>query len=183
MNHRQASVTMNTSNVGKQKEFRAIFEKFKVSLNITTIPLREIDASPLQVIAHKASQLKEGTVVDDTILDVEGSKDFGAMVKYSMASLSQWRGAKATWSVHLAYQEAGMVHVFLGQVSGIIVQPRGTAGFGFDKYFQPADTPNTLAEDKPDRYNSRFLAVENLLRGQPFKVLDKITGWSGPWQE
>jgi hypothetical protein len=46
---------LNTSNKNKLKEFQRLFKSHGADLDVTQIDLREIDASPEEVVAHKVS--------------------------------------------------------------------------------------------------------------------------------
>ena len=63
--------------------------------------MREIVADPLLVAIHKASQLGEYVIIEDTSLDVEGEQ-VGVNVKWMMDSLSSFVGKRANWNVYLA---------------------------------------------------------------------------------
>jgi inosine/xanthosine triphosphate pyrophosphatase family protein len=62
---------LNTSNPGKFEEFKRLFAQNGSGLEASHFDLQEIDATPIEVVAHKASQLAENVVVEDTILDIE----------------------------------------------------------------------------------------------------------------
>ena len=56
--------------------------------------MREIVADPLSVVIHKASQLGEYVIVEDTSLDIEGEQ-VGINVKWMLDSLTNCIGKKA----------------------------------------------------------------------------------------
>lgn len=173
---------LNTSNIGKWQEFKKIFISHGIELIHSQIDLREIKADPLEVVAHKASQLSEGTLVEDTCLDVEGS-DIGINVKWLINHLADFAGQQAVWIVFLAYRKGNEVVVFRGEVKGHIVEAKGSNGFGFDPYFLPLGSKETLAQSKPDQYNARVLVVEALIQNKPFARLEAIYEWDGAWQQ
>ena len=176
------ALILNTSSQGKLQEFKRLFSKYGVILESRRIDLDEIEADPLTVVVHKASQLGEEILVEDTSLDIEGAQ-VGIQVRWLLEDLSKHIGRKAQWRALLAYQKGGLIHVFEGKVNGAIVQPRGKHGFGFDPYFLPEGSASTLAEAKPDKVNARAKAVEALLQNQPLALLPLITHWVGPYQE
>jgi XTP/dITP diphosphohydrolase len=173
---------LNTSNAGKAKEFIRIFALHGQALSITTIDIHEIDADSISVVTHKASQLEEGVLVDDSRLDIENA-EIGIQIRWLLEHLKNYVGHRAVWTVLLAYKEKDRVHIFHGEVHGSIVKPRGESGFGFDPVFIPDGTEKTLAEDKPDIFNARFLAVQALLNQEVFSSQPVIKSWDGPWQE
>lgn len=173
---------INTSNLGKWEEFQRLFSKYKLNLQASAIDLPEISADPLTVVAHKASQLDEFVLVDDTSLDIEGAS-VGINIRWLIDNLHEYIGRKAIWRVLLAYRRANEVYVFKGEVPGSIVPPSGSQGFGFDPVFLPENSNHTLADGKPDTCNARAFAVEALVKGDFLKIMPAIYQWDGPWQE
>lgn len=172
---------LNTGNTGKLHEFGRLFSKYGCILSSTQIEVNEIDADPLSVIAHKASQIGEEVIVEDTSLDIEGAA-VGIKIRWLLQHLSDFIGRKAVWTVLLAFRKGKKVYVFKGEVKGAIVASKGDGGFGFDPYFQPLEASETLAVSKPDAVNARAAAVEAFMKGSPHAVVDAITDWQGPWQ-
>lgn len=173
---------LNTSNPHKLEEFRAFFAPYGAELISSHHDLEEIDASPLQVIAHKASQVEEMTLVEDTILEVEGA-EIGVNVRWLLSHLENYIGKNATWITYLAYRQGNEVKIYHGCVHGTIVAPQGEKGFGFDKYFLPQGAMSTLAQAKPDHINARKFAVDALLKNQLWQTVSPIYDWQGPWQQ
>jgi len=174
--------SLNTSNPDKLKEFQQYFEKYGLKLSMTTADLKEIDAKPDVVAMHKASQMPDYVLVEDTSLDVEGT-DVGINVKHLIDTLDEYVGKSATWTVFLSFKDHGHVYTFKGEVKGTIVKPQGDKHFGFDPYFLPNGASKTLAESKPERYNARALAIKALLDGEIYSHGPEITSWAGPWQQ
>lgn len=172
---------LNTANAGKREEYQALFAKHGLSLETTHVDLKEIDADPLTVAVHKASQLEENVLIEDTTLEIEGAH-VGIHVRWLLDHLPTYAGRRANWTVFLAYKEGTHVHLYKGSISGTIVPPRGTKGFGFDPVFLPDGTDKTLAESKPDNVNARAQAVSALIKGNVWQTRHVITGWSGSWQ-
>jgi len=77
-----------------------------------------------------------------------------------------WKSTRATARTLIGYaEEDGDVHFFEGSISGIVVPPRGTDGFGWDAIFQPDGQSKTFAEMTPEeksRFSMRKMAVEDL---------------------
>lgn len=173
---------INTSNQGKLQEFKYLFSKYGIELSSTHVDLPEIHADPITVVAHKASQLEEHVLIEDTSLDVEGAS-VGINVRWLIDHLNECVGKKAVWRVLLAYRIGDEIHVFKGEVLGTIVKARGAGGFGFDPVFLPDRSNATLAEAKPDEVNARALAVDALISNKVFTTVPAIYQWDGPWQE
>lgn len=172
---------INTSNPGKLQEFQRLFAKYGVTLWSTSIDLREIASNPLSVIAHKASQLAEFVLVEDSSLEIEGAT-VGIHVRWLLDHLSEYIGRKAVWTVLLAYRQGHEVMVYKGEVQGTIVQARGEQGFGFDSVFLPDGSTLTMAESKPDQFNARALAVDALMKNEILTIVKTIDHWEGAWQ-
>lgn len=172
---------INTSNPGKLHEFRRLFAKHGINLHSTEIDLKEIKADPITVVVHKASQVGEHVIVDDSSLDIEGA-EVGIDVKWVLHHLPEFVERKARWVVLLAYREGEWVYVFEGRVHGQIVPPRGKEGFGFDPLFLPDGTDLTLAQEKPDAVNARAKAVDSLIAEKYTAKKPPIKHWNGPWQ-
>lgn len=172
---------LNTSNLGKYEEFKRLFAQYNCNLEATHIDLHEIDADPLTVIAHKASQLDEDVLVEDTSLEIEGAS-IGIHVRWLLDHLPDYIGRNAIWKVLLAYRQGNKILIYKGILSGTIVEPRGMNGFGFDPVFLPNDATETLAESKPDQFNARAKAVEALMNNKVWMTSPPIKEWMGTWQ-
>lgn len=173
---------LNTSNQGKLTEFQRLFAKHGCTLSATQQDLREINADPFQVVAHKASQMDDFVIIEDTSLDVEGA-DVGVNIRWLLDHLVDFVGHRAQWKVLLAYRVKNQVFIYQGLVNGVIVKPQGKNGFGFDPVFLPEGATETLAQNKPDHLNARALAVDALIHDESVAVESVITEWNGPWQD
>jgi XTP/dITP diphosphohydrolase len=173
---------LNTSSRGKFEEFKRLFAQFGIPLEVSHIDLKEIEASPVEVIAHKASQLGENILVEDTSLEIEGAS-VGINVRWLLDHLADYEGRKAEWTVLLAFRQGDRVFIYKAAVPGTIVEPRGASGFGFDPVFLPNGATQTLAESKPDAFNARAKAVKVLMQGNIWATHPVIEEWEGPWQK
>ncbi len=173
---------LNTSNKGKLQEFQRLFSKYGVTLSNTQFDLDEIEADAITVVAHKASQLGELILIEDTSLDIEGAS-VGVNVRWLIDHLNDYIGRRALWTVLLAYRFGDEVIVYKGEVPGTIVSPQGESGFGFDPVFLPNGSDQTLAQSKPDEVNARAWAVDALMKDDKFTTVKAIYDWDGPWQQ
>jgi len=178
----QQKVKINTSNPGKFSEFSRLFSQHDVELEASHIDLDEIDADPISVVVHKASQLPPGCLVEDTSLDVAGA-DMGVNVRWLSEDLPKYLGKPAVWRTLLAIREDEAVSVYQGEISGVIVAPKGDQGFGFDPYFLPDGQSLTLAQNKPDKVNARAKAIDAYCQQKVFAKRLPIMDWEGPWQK
>lgn len=171
---------INSSNPLKVKEFNRLFADYGYTVSMTKINLKEINADPIKVAVHKATQVAENILIDDTSLDVEGA-NIGVNLKSMINRLTDYVGRQATWRVTLAYRIADIVVLYQGVVKGKLVAPQG--GEGFEAVFLPDGATETLAQNKPDEFNARALAVKSLLSEEPLLIESAITEWDGPWQQ
>lgn len=172
---------INTHNTYKQKELNRLFGKHGQNFEFSTIDLNEIDSDPINVIAHKASQLGEYVLVEDTSLDIDGA-DIGVNLRWKKDELHHHVGKKAIWRVLIAYRAGDCVFVYKGEQEGTIVQPREKKGYGFHPIFQPKGSTKTLAELSNDEYNARAAAVDNFMKNNYHTVVKALYNWDGPWQ-
>lgn len=173
--------TLNTSNQGKLSEFKILFAERGVELASSQIDLDEIDSDPISVVVHKASQMSEGILVEDTSLDVEGA-EIGINIRWLFEHLNQFINKKALCRVLLAHLLDNQVYVYEGLLEGLIVNPRGKGGFGFDPFFLPKNSDLTLAESKPRHFDARAFAVNAFFEKRPLVVMPPIKEWNGSWQ-
>jgi inosine triphosphate pyrophosphatase len=117
-------------------------------------------------------------MVEDTSLCIEKLGGFpGPFIKYYLQSLSlnsianaNW-GSKASSYVSLAigrYSECNQLiaNAFEDCIEGLIIEPRGTNGFGYDAIFRPEESKITNAEmsmDEKEKYNPRTLAFKKVI--------------------
>lgn len=179
--HSSITWKLNTSNRGKFEEFKRLFAQHDIDLLASHVDLHEIDADPITVVTHKASQLGENILIEDTSLEIEGA-EVGVNVRWLMDHLPEYAGHKAYWKVLLAYHSGNIILIYQGTTSGTIVEPRGEGGFGFDPVFLPDGAEETLAQSKPDEFNARAKAVEAFVIGHLLTTRDAIENWDGPWQ-
>lgn len=179
------SLTINTSNPGKQEEFARLFAAYgKVQFSVQD--LHEVDSDALTVAVQKASQFhgQKPVIVEDSALFVEGA-DIGVNVRWLIDSLPSLAGRRAVWTVHLAYRQGNLVYVYKGEIRGKIVAKRqggGSFPSGFDPFFLPDGTTKTLSEAKPDQYNARAMAVTKMIRQKDAIIRPAIDQWTGRWQ-
>ncbi len=172
---------LNTSNPNKMKEFRTFFADEGLVLHESYQDIKEIKGTPLQVIVHKASTLGTNILVEDTSLDIPNEK-IGINIRWLLDHVATLIGKKARWTVLLACQkEDGLVYVYKGNIDGHIVKAKGNS-FGFDPFFQPIGSTQTLAENKEKKYNARALAVKAFVENNYIAVEKPILNWQGPWQ-
>jgi XTP/dITP diphosphohydrolase len=175
-----SSWKINTGNDFKYNEFQYIFTRFNINLERSNIDLPEIDADPVTVVVHKASQFEDYVLVEDTSLDVEGA-EIGVNLKWLQNDLIQLDGRRALWRVLVAYKIKDKVHVYRGEVPGHIkVQGKK---FNLDKFFIPDGRDVGLFYGRDDKFNARAIAIENLVHNKIYKICETIPNWNGKWQQ
>lgn len=179
----QQEWVLNTSNQRKSEELCRLFVQYGIFLHTTSVDLKEVDADPLTVATHKASQLPDRVLIEDTSLEVEGieiginlRKKFDDFVQH----IDQYVGKKATWTVVLAYKEEDFVYLYRGCVTGTFVLIKKENDLGFD--FLPEGAKKIYAEDKPECFDARALVVKSFFEQKPIAIRPVILEWQGPWQ-
>lgn len=122
-------------------------------------------------------------MVEDTSLCIDKMGGFpGAFIKYYLQSLPINRISYANWGSNAtAYVTLGIgrcvfssdntssllsSRVFEGFIEGVIVEPRGKNGFGYDPIFKPSNSLITNAEmsmDEKELFNPRTNAFKKVL--------------------
>lgn len=168
---------VNSSNPGKIEEFRRYLN---AEIEVIDKDLPEPDADPLSIVCYKASQFQD-VLVDDTSLWVEGA-EFGTHVRWKIDQLAHHSGSKAKFVCLLGIRRQDDVYIYRGEVAGRICKKTGE-GFGFNPYFVPEGSLYSLALRMEDRFNARYLAVQNFLKNQPYKLMEALETWAGGFQE
>lgn len=166
-----------TGNKDKLREVRALIPAVQgVDMDLTEI--QEIDAH--KIITAKlveAQKFQSSTfIVEDTSLYLDAMNGLpGPLVKWFVKAVGiegiyklteSFRSTRATARTLIGYaDEDSTIHFFEGSISGILVPPRGTDGFGWDAIFQPDGHEKTFAEMTPEeksRCSMRKRAIEGL---------------------
>lgn len=165
-----------TGNKDKLSEVTALIPSVQgVDLDLTEI--QELDAH--KIIAAKLAEAQKhqpgALIVEDTSLYLDAMNGLpGPLAKwfvkavgiegiYKLAEL--FGSTRATAQTLIGYVDEGGIHFFEGSISGMLVPPRGTDGFGWDPLFQPDGYEITFAEMTPEEKSQcsmRKIAVEGL---------------------
>lgn len=172
---------LNSSNPDKLREL----QRAGLQIPTTKIDYPEIDATPLDVIRHKATHAGVRVVVEDTSFEVVG-KDVGVNIRWLVdgiiANPEDYAGRRSCVLCLLGVLEPdGQVYVYRGVTEGTLVYPRGV-GFGFDSIFQPFGSAFTFAEAKPETDCPRTKAVKTFLGESPWRVEAPLHDWQGKMQ-
>ena len=161
--------TFVTGNKNKLNEITSIFG----SVNHKNIELNEYQGNPEFVATMKckeAAMKVDGPVlIEDTCLyfnalSNETVKLPGVYIKYfveigltKLVKMLQGFDDKTACSMCTFAYTNGInseIQLFSSYVNGVVVEPRGTNGFGYDKIFQPNTFTQTYAEMDPNLKNT-----------------------------
>jgi non-canonical purine NTP pyrophosphatase (RdgB/HAM1 family) len=166
-----------TGNKGKLDEAKAIIPEIE-GMEVELVEIQEIDSR--KIIEHKlaeaARQTTENLMVDDVSVSLECLKGMpGPLIKWFLKTLGnegiveitkKMGNNRAEVCAQIGFRNNdGTVEFFEGLVKGIIVEPRGENGFGWDAIFQPDGSDKTYAEMSMEEKNGvshRRLALEKL---------------------
>jgi non-canonical purine NTP pyrophosphatase (RdgB/HAM1 family) len=168
-----------TGNRDKLKEVKTLLPEVQgVDLDLPEIQALDAHA----IIAAKLAEAQKHHIgpclVEDTSLYLDAMNGLpGPLAKWFVQAikvegiykLSETFGSpKATAQTLLGYaDENADIHFFEGNISGTIVSPRGTNGFGWDALFCPDGSTRTFAQmnaAEKNRYSMRRIAIEGLQR-------------------
>jgi inosine/xanthosine triphosphate pyrophosphatase family protein len=180
------SIVINSSNTEKYSYILENFLQKDIGVSILKKDVHEIDADPISVAVHKASQFKniEAIVItEDTALHIEG-ENIGIHVRWYADRIHEFIGKKAVWQSTMSFLYEGKVYVFSSKVPGKIVSPkREPTSPGFTHYFQPKGANANFNEVRHIvKHNPRLLNALKILKGQ-YEVHEPIYDWNGPWQK
>lgn len=179
------SLVINSSNTEKYSYILSSFLKEEIGVSILKKDVHEIDADPISVAVHKASQFKniEAIVItEDTALHIEG-ENVGIHVRWFADRIHEFIGKKAVWQSTMSFLYNNKVYVFSSKVAGKIVSPKKQPNSpGFTHFFQPRGASDSFNQVKHIvKYNPRLLNTLKILKGQ-YEIHEPIFDWNGPWQ-
>lgn len=176
-----------TGNQDKLREVRALIPDVQ-GADMDLAEIQEIDAQ--KIITAKLAEAQKhhsGTfIVEDTSLYLDAMNGLpGPLVKWFVKAVGiegiyqlteSFKSTRATARTLIGMaDEDGSIHFFEGSITGTLVPPRGTDGFGWDALFQPDGYEKTFAEMTPEeksRCSMRKRAVEGLR--QHLEQRDKV---------
>jgi XTP/dITP diphosphohydrolase len=170
-----------TSNPGKFKEAKMLFDKTDVELEHYDVELMELQTDNVEELAlHSVRQaykiLQKPVFVEDAGTFIRALKDFpGVYSKHTCYTiglpgvLKLMEGVDdryAEFRAVVAYKNGEEEKVFKGVCAGNITsQARGREGFGYDPIFLPEGKDKTFAEDVETKSNlsHRAQALKKLI--------------------
>ena len=165
-------ITGNSNKFSEAKKFIPEIEQLNVDLD----ELQSLDTK--KVLDHKVQEgfkhLPGNFFVEDTSLHMDALKGLpGPLVKWflepmgieGLAEIAEKMGNRANVKTIFAFAKApNQIEYFEGSARGIIVQPRGSAGWEWDKIFQPDGSDKTLSEIKEITNDANAFRKEGLLK-------------------
>lgn len=175
-----------SSNDNKLNEFRRLStQEFCIEKGVD---LAEVDADDVTVAIYKSKDAGENTIIEDTILIVDGEPVVD--IKFKLSELNEIGESKpAQWKTTLAVNADGYIRLYDGVVKGIVVPaaiPKDA--FGFDANFIPDGECVSLYElemqGNKDLHSARKIALEALDSGTHSHevLLSDVPDWNGHYQ-
>lgn len=161
---------------GSRCKFREIQEIIP-DIKQIAYDLTEIQSlDPHEIIEAKLKQVKNLSgefIVEDTSLCIDSLNGLpGPFIKWFLQTLGVMgiskisQGSLAFGRTIIGYSDGyGLTRFFVGAVYGMIVEPRGSRGFGWDPIFQPNGYDKTFAEmslEDKNKLSMRSIAARSL---------------------
>lgn len=158
-----------TSNKGKFEEYKGIFTRNRLKLELMYLSYPEEQLDTLEEVAERSSYYLRGMIKDDFIIDdsglfIESLQGFpGVYSSYVNKTIGNQgilkimetkKNRNAVFKTCIAYYDKNL-HLFTGEVPGrIISEMKGENGFGFDPIFVPEEASKTYAQMATHEKNS-----------------------------
>lgn len=174
-----------SSNKNKLEEFKR-FGLSNITIEVGR-DLKEVDSDEETVIIYKALEAGKNRIVEDTSLSIENA-DVGVNVRWLLDNLKDYVGRKAIWKVYLGMNDGASIHLFKGEIEGVIVETDYLKGFGFDSLFKPLGSELTLYELEgkglKDNFSARKNAIDNLClsKTESSIAIKDLPKWEGSYQ-
>ncbi|MFH1424248.1 MAG: XTP/dITP diphosphatase [archaeon] len=158
-----------TTNPGKFREAKALFEKNNLELSqfneeLTEIQTDDVEQLALHSVREAYEKLKQPVFVEDAGIFIKSLKGFPGVyskqayltigLKGILKLLEGVEDRSAEFCAVIAYKDGSGEKVFKGVCIGNISREvRGRGGFGFDPIFLPKGREKTFAEDVETKSN------------------------------
>lgn len=181
-------LTLVSGNKGKLTEWQRILPT-DIKLEIHDVDIAEIQSlDPEEIVADKArrayEQLQTPVIVEDVSAGIEKLGWLpGPFIKFFFKQLGEGAlftlagkpGEPARVSCAIAYYDGKNLLTIKTENYGVVVEPRGANGFGFDKVFIPNGSTKTYGEmtdEEKDAVSHRAKAIK--------VFVDRFTGHIKP---
>lgn len=176
-----------TSNPHKLAEYRRL--GLDAEMLGTAPDLPEPDCGFMEVSLRKAIACGPWSVAEDTALEIEGA-DVGANVRWLLDRVGEFVGRKARFCVALSSFDGETAKCYTGAVEGLICEPQGQSGFGFDACFAPDGAGGlSLARleelGRKDEFSARKRACDAFAAGlcSQSAAASELGTWTGAMQK
>lgn len=180
-----------TSNLNKLKEFRRLSDGLDVTIQHGA-DIKEVKTdNPLEVAIYKAIEAGDGSIVEDTVLKIDGEEITDIRYRLSeLRGLVDYEGCKLEWITTLAVNNGDSISLYSGITYGTFKNLREVPddSFGFDPFFIPKGSSNTLyeleKEGRKDDFSARKVAIKNLTLGikEGDIEINSVPRWKGEYQ-
>ncbi|WP_425263345.1 non-canonical purine NTP pyrophosphatase [Vibrio owensii] len=177
-----------TSNYSKLIEFNQIAAHTSFTMELG-VDVREVKADSKTVAIYKSVEVGPNTIVEDTILEVDGIEIVD--IRYKLDEINRLqKEVPAKWITTLAQNDGEEISLFVGSIEGVLkpIDSVPEGAFGFDPNFYPKGSKLSLHElacngDK-FLFSARANAIKNLEAGkdQAKRTIDSIPPWKGEYQ-
>lgn len=133
--------TVATSSEKKQDEFREIIGAEDVSF--LDIDIDEVDGTPDEVIVYKVREVPENTLVEDSIVVIDGKPIVDWKFSYHKHVVP---GKAFTWEVRVAVREGGVIRVVKESCDLVFTNEKPQTS-DFDPYSQLPNEPWLTVQD------------------------------------
>ncbi len=188
------NIKLVTSNVDKLNEFKRLSKASFLMEKGLDLP--EVVADPLTVILHKSKAAGKHTIVEDTILIIDGEPVVD--IKFKLAELNNLKDGvetPAVWQTMLGFNwNDKVVYVYCGEIRGFLRPCNNVPedAFGFDPFFYPNGQGNGGGESlyelekegRKDEFSARKNAVDAFNKGNDIASVKIrfIYDWKGEYQ-
>lgn len=155
---------------GNENKLREAKQILGVDIISEKLDLRELQAVDLEEVIedklkHGYELLKKPVMVEDTGLFFNDLNGFpGALIKMLLDKVGRdgvvkvlkgFKDKSVVAKCAIGFTRDGKdLKVFIGEIKGRIVEPRGKSGFGWDPIFQPEGFDKTFAEMSTEEKNA-----------------------------
>ncbi|WP_448698234.1 non-canonical purine NTP pyrophosphatase [Mucilaginibacter sp. AW1-3] len=171
---------VSTSNYHKITEYKAFGIDARLGPDI-----KEVLGTVDEVIIYKILSSPVDTLVEDTVLEIEGKQIVD--IKFKLKNIIE--DNEASWITSLGYHDGSMLYVYRGIVKGKMIIPRIELERSFEPCFVPIGSDKTLYELKlkgqKHKYSARLIAVKAFKDNNPIfsRKISDIPAWGGEYQD
>ena len=181
-----SKIKLYSSNEKKLQEYRDMGIPIEI---LKGVDLPEVNGTPEEVIVYKSMMAGPNSLVEDSILLIEGEPVID--IKWKIADLVNTADKHAEFLVNLAVNDGVDIFLWKGVVVGKLISPDVLPKeyFGFDPFFVPENSNDQSLHalrhiGKKEDFSPRVLALKSFLSEKPYfcEKIQNIPEWTGDWQ-